>query len=347
MEDHKNITQLLNQIPQPGFLVHDDHIVTVNPAAAAMMLAPGQIFSALHSMDPEDYHDPENSQLCLTLTIDGQCHEAVVIRTGSSDLVLLDNPEEQEEFRSMALASMELRIPLMQAITAARQMESGGDSAAAKINQSLMQMLRLVSNMSDINRYRTSTRMELRDVDAFLLELFEKAQTLTGSRARITYEGMAKPVFSQIDPEQLERAIWNILSNSLKFLPRDGRITAKLTRTGNMLRLTVTDNGSGIPEAVRSSLFSRYLRQPGIEDSRYGFGLGLAIVRAAASNHGGTILISNGKNGGTTVAMTLAIRHDDSNILRSPLLRPDYTGGWDHGLVELADCLDPDLYFKL
>ena len=45
--------------------------------------------------------------------------------------------------------------------------------------------------------------------------------------------------------------------------------------------------------------------------------------------------------------MTLAIRQDDSNSLRSPLFRPDYTGGWDHGLVELADCLGPDLYFKL
>ena len=347
MEDLKNIIQLLEQIPQPGFLVCDDRITTVNQAAEAMMLAPGQIFSALHSMDPEDYKDPQNIQFCLTLTISGQNHSAVVSRMEALDLVLLDEPGAQEEFRSMALASMELRTPLMQAITAARQMDPARDDAAARINQSLMQMLRLVSNMSDIGRYAASARMGLRDVDAFLLELFEKAQTLTGSRATVTYEGMKQPVFSRIDPEQLERAVWNILSNSLKFLPENGIITAKLTRKGDILRLTVTDNGSGIPESIRSGLFSRYLRQPGIEDSRFGFGLGLAIVRTAAASHGGTVLIGSGRDGGTTVTMTLPIRQNDGTELRSPVFRPDYTGGWDHGLVELADCLGPDQYSKL
>lgn len=347
MEDHKNIIQLLEQIPLPGFLVCDDQITNVNQAAAAMMLAPGQTFSEIHNMDSEDYQDPQNSQLCLTLTINGQCHGAVITRMEPFNLVLLDEPGAREEFRSMALASMELRTPLMQAITSARQMDPAGDGAAARINQSLMQMLRLVGNMSDIGRYIASSRMELRDVDAFLLELFEKAQTLTGSRARITFEGMKQPVFSQIDPEQLERAVWNILSNSLKFLPEAGVITARLTRKGNMLRLTVTDNGSGIPENIRSDLFSRYLRQPGIEDRRYGYGLGLAIVRTAAANHGGTVLIGSGKGGGTSVTMTLAIRKSEEPVLRSPIFRPDYTGGWDHGLVELSDCLAAELYSKL
>lgn len=347
MEDHKNTTQLLDQIPQPGFLVCDDQIISVNHAAAAMMLVPGQSFSALHDMDPEDYNDPGSSQFCLTLTIHGRCHGAVVIRMETHDLVLLDMPGELEEFRSMALASMELRVPLMQAITATRQMDPVQDRATAKINQSLLQMLRLVGNMSDISRYSTSSRMELRDVDAFFLELLEKAQALTGSRACITYDGLKQPLFSRIDPEQLERAIWNILSNSLKFLPPDGRIAVRLTRKGNTLRLTIADNGSGIPENIRSTLFSRYLRQPGIEDSRFGFGLGLSIVRTVAANHSGTVLIGSSKDGGTVVTMTLPIRQDDRNLLRSPLLRPDYTGGWDHGLVELADCLGPDLYFKL
>ena len=114
-----------------------------------------------------------------------------------------------------------------------------------------------------------------------------------------------------------------------------------------MLRLTIEDSGSGIAETVRVNLFRRYQREPGIEDSRYGLGLGLAIVRTAAANHGGTVLISNGREGGTRITMTLAIRQDDSTILRSPLLRPDYTGGFDHGLVELADCLNPEYYREL
>ena len=78
-----------------------------------------------------------------------------------------------------------------------------------------------------------------------------------------------------------------------------------------------------------------------------GSGLGLAIVRAAAANHGGTLLISTGNETGMKVTLTVALRQDTGTTLRSPLLCPDYTGGWDHGLVELSDCLDPKYYCEL
>lgn len=338
MEEQRYTPELLSRIPQPGFLVCDNTIRSVNQAAEAMLLSPGQDFSALLHTGEEEYVAFQDGQLSLTLSIGGQLCNAVVTRLEDTDLVLVDQPEDLEEFRSMALIAMELRKPLMQAITSTRE-----QPANSKINQSLMQMLRLVSNLSDISRYSQSCRMETRDVDAFLLELFEKAQTIAGSNITLSFEGMHQPVFSLIDPEQLERAVWNILSNCVKFMPQGGTIQARLNRQGRFLRLTVEDSGSGIAENVRGSLFQRYLRQPGIEDSRYGLGLGLALIRKAAANHGGTVLISSW-DGGTRITMTLALRQNEETTLRSPLLRPDYTGGWDHGLVELSDCLNPDVY---
>ncbi len=341
MEKQRNNTSLLEQIPRPGFWVKENRITALNQAAAALMLEPGQDFLPLLSGDEPAFGE---GQLCLTLTIAGQAHGAILTRMEEGDLVLLDPREDLEEFRAMALMSMEMRKLLMQAIASARQLEAGH---IGRMNQSLMQMLRLVSNMSDIGRYQTSSRMEVRDVDAFLLELFEKARTLTEGMVRISFEGLKYPIFSQIDPEQLERALWNILSNCIRFTPPGGAIEARLTRQEKFLRLTVEDSGSGIAEAVRADLFQRYLRQPGIEDSRYGLGLGLAIVRAAAANHGGTLLITGGKNGGTRITMTLKLRQDDSGLLRSPLFRPDYSGGFDHGLVELSDCLSADHYKQI
>ena len=342
MEELKNIIQLLEQIPQPGFLVRENRITHVNQAAGALMLTPGQEFDLLCDIDWEDYDAACEGQLCLSLSIGGTAHQAAITRLEDADLILLDTPQMQEEFRSMALVSMELRGPLMQAISAAQKLP-----ADARMNQSLMQMLRLVSNMADIGRYAASVRMELRDVDSFLLELFEKAQALTTSRISISFHGMNHPVFSLIDPEQLDRAVWIILSNCIKFMPEGGTISAALTRRGNLLRLTVEDSGSGIAAQVRATLFQRYLRQPGIEDSRYGLGLGLAIVRTAAVNHGGTVLISPTSSGGTKVALTLPIRQEGNTALHSPIFRPDYTGGWDHALVELSDCPLPDLYTDL
>ncbi len=346
MEEQRKISGFLNQILQPGFVVKDNRIMQVNQAAGAMLLEPGQAFFPLISLGSEEYTAPWEGQLCLTLTIAEQTFGASVTRMGEFDLVLIDQEEDWPEFRSMALISMEFRSPLMQAINAARQLETE-NPAAAKVNQSLMQMLRMVSNMADISRYAASSQMETRDVDSFLMELFEKAGTLTAGKTQLTFEGLRQPVFSLIDPEQLERAVWNLLSNCVKFLPQSGAIHARLTRQGRMLRLTIEDSGSGIAEGVRANLFRRYRREPGIEDSRYGLGLGLAIVRTAAANHGGTVLIGSGKNGGTRITMTLAIRQDDSTILHSPLRRPDYTGGFDHGLVELADCLNPEHYREL
>lgn len=342
MEEQRNIPGLLDQLSQPGFLVRDGRITRVNQAAGAMLLEPGQDILPLLQTGQEEFATLENGQLSLTLTIAGRPHAATVLPEEGCFLFLLNQEEDREEFRSMALVSMELRGPLMQAITGTRQLEAGETSA--RVSRSLMQMLRMVCNMSDISRYTGSAKMEIRDVDALLLELFEKAGALMDGSVTISYEGLKQPLFIPVDPEQLERAVWNILSNSVKFMPQGGRIHASLTRRGRMLHLTVTDSGSGIQEAVRSTLFHRYLRQPGIEDSRFGLGLGLAIVRAAAANHGGTVLMGSTPEGGTRVTMTLSLDREAEPILRSPLLRPDYTGGWDHGLVELADCLGSEYF---
>ena len=348
MEEQRNNFNMLDRIPQPGFLVSRDLIIHVNQAASAMLLAEGQTFSDLLVSGQEDYAAFQDGQLCLTLSIADRLHNAVVTSLDDGHLVLLDQEADTEDFRAMALVSMQMRSPLMQAISSAQQLaENTEGPATARLNRSLMQMLRLVSNMADVSAYASHSRMETRDVDALLLELFEKAQTYTTGKISISFEGLHQPVFSLIDPEQLERSVWNLISNCIKFMPDGGTIAAKLIRQEKTLRLTLEDSGSGIADAVRGTLFQRYLRQPGIEDSRFGLGLGLAIVRRAASNHGGTILISPTKTGGTRITMTLAIRQNEDSILRSPLLRPDYAGGWDHGLVELSDCLSQEWYEKL
>jgi len=71
-----------------------------------------------------------------------------------------------------------------------------------------------------------------------------------------------------LDAQKLERMIFNMLSNAIKFTPPGGNIDAKLTRRDRKLYLSIRDSGSGVSEAVRSSLFSRYLREAGLEDSR-------------------------------------------------------------------------------
>lgn len=352
MEKEKNIYEILERVPQPGFFAKDDRIVSVNQSASTLFLSAGDALTPLLMTGKEEYAAFSSGQLYLSLSIGGTVRSAVVTRLQGIDLFLLDPEETSEEFRSMALVSMELRGPLTRLMASAESLlEAQGltgpnaTQQAAEMNQNLMQLMRLVCNLSDVSRYAASSHMETRDVDSFLASVFEKAETLTTSRdIRLTYEGLQTPVFSLIDPEQLERAVWNILSNSVKFTPSGGTIHAKLTRHGSRLRLCVQDSGSGIAESVRGDLFHRYLRQPGIEDSRFGLGLGMVLLRTAAANHGGTVLIDQPQETGTRITMTLAVRQNSDTVFRSPIFLPDYSSGWDHGLLELSDCLPDDLY---
>ena len=108
--------------------------------------------------------------------------------------------------------------------------------------------------------------------------------------------------------------------------------------------LQIQDSGSGIPDAIRGNLHSRYQRQPGIEDGRFGIGLGMVLIRSAATIHGGTVLVDQPQGGGTRITMTIAIRSNSSGNLRSNVLRVDYSGERDHGLMELSETLPAFLY---
>ena len=215
----------------------------------------------------------------------------------------------------------------------------------ARLNRGLFQILRIIGNMSDAERCAAVSHQETVDIPALFAEFFEKAETLVSHTGiTLTYEGPDQPIYGLADREQLERAVLNILSNAIKFTPKGGTVTAKLTRSGRMLRLSVTDSGSGIAQSVRSSVFSRYLRQPALEDSRYGIGLGMVLIRTAAAHHGGAVLIDQPEGVGTRITMTMSIRQSKQATLRSNVLRVDYAGERDHGLIELSECLPTELY---
>lgn len=353
--EHQEYTQeMLDLIPQPAFLVGQNRILKVNPAAAALLLAPETEIDALFSSGWEDYTLFQSGQLYVTLSVGGVSHSAVVLHHGDADLFLLDQNADLETFRFMSLLSMQLRQPLGRVMDSAgtlfRELEDlpeEADGQISRMNRGLMQLLRIVNNLSDMERYCVCSHMQMLDIRAMAEELAEKAAVLSATTGiRIHYEGPDQPLFCQADGEQLERAIWNLLSNAIKFTPSGGSIAFRLARRGNRLQLSIHDSGSGIAETVRTSLFRRYLRHPGIEDSRFGLGLGIAIVRLAAANHGGTVLVDQPEGAGTRVTMTLSL-NQQGGTLCSPILRPDYAGGWDHGLLELSDCLPAELFEEI
>lgn len=355
MEENKETMGMLDLMIRPVFCVKDQKIVKVNSAAEGLMLAAGADISPLLQTGREEYAAFEGGCLYLMLNVGGQSLGASVTRMEGQDVFVVEQDADQAELRSMALAARELREPLSSVMITADRLfpmsalaeDQETRQQVARLNRGLYQMLRILGNMSDAGRSCVSSRQETREMGSLFHEIFEKADSfIAHTGLTLTYEGLTEAIYCLADAEQLERAVLNILSNAIKFTPKGGAIEAKLTRIGHFLRLSVQDSGSGIAGNVLGSVFDRYLRQPALEDSRYGIGLGMVLIRAAATNHGGTVLIDQPEGKGTRITMTLAIRQNADNVLRSPVMRVDYAGERDHGLIEFSDSLPIDLYKK-
>lgn len=352
MGENRDIFGMLELMLRPGFCVKENIIQKVNAAAGSLPICPGGDVRDFLRTGQEEYATFEGGCLYLQLSLPPHCCGASVTRVDGWDVFVLDSEGGDSSLQALALASSALRTPVNSVLLAASQLQSLVDptdpkvsAQTAQLSRSLHQILRLLGNMSDAGRFASGSSQVTQDLSQCFSEILEKAQTLLSCAGfPLTYQVPSEPIWGLADMEQLERAILNLLSNAVKFSPKGGSIHASLTRKNRMLYFRVQDDGSGMPESILGNVFNRYLRHPGIEDVRYGLGLGMALVRAAAANHGGAVLLDQPSGKGTRITMTLAIRQSTDSTLRSPVLRPDYAGGWDHALIELSDCLPLSAY---
>jgi CheY-like chemotaxis protein/anti-sigma regulatory factor (Ser/Thr protein kinase) len=104
------------------------------------------------------------------------------------------------------------------------------------------------------------------------------------------------------DASRLQQAIWNVLSNAVKFTGEGGRIEARLARSGGQIEISISDTGIGIESHFLPYVFERFRQADSSSTRRYGgLGLGLAIVRHIVEMHGGSITATSpGKGQGST-----------------------------------------------
>lgn len=342
MEQLTDGIEMLDLMLRPAFRVKNNSIIKLNQPAAKLFLREGLSLDNILESGREDYASFSSGMLCLTLSICGQSFGASVVRLGEEDIFTLDQQYECEQLRVLALAARELRGPLSSAMLASHQLSGKG---APQLTRSLYQLLRIIGNMSDASGASPAFLPEIQNVSALFREIAEKAAALSDSSGiQIRSNGLDEDAVCIVDRQMMERAALNMLSNALKFTPAGGFIQLSLHKIGKRFAFSVADSGSGIPEQERAALFSRYLREPAVEDTRHGIGLGMLLIRNTAARHGGAVLVDHPAGFGTRVTLTFSDALEKNAPLRANQLRSDYAGEQDHALIELSEFLPPECY---
>jgi signal transduction histidine kinase len=144
-------------------------------------------------------------------------------------------------------------------------------------------------------------------------QVFQHAAESAGVTLQVSLAPDLPPVL--VDEVRLHQVLDNLISNALRYTPPGGNVTLKAATANGLVRLSVTDTGSGIPNDELPFIFNRFHR---VEKSRHSeqgeSGLGLAIVKALVEAHAGKVWAESEPGKGTTVFVELrAMPQSNSN----------------------------------
>jgi signal transduction histidine kinase len=117
--------------------------------------------------------------------------------------------------------------------------------------------------------------------------------------------GVMPQVDAYVDARNVERAIYNLVLNASQASKRGSHqptVSISLVDTMLQIHIRVTDNGLGVPESIRSSLFEPFVSS----GKESGIGLGLTVARRVAEDHGGYVALEQSEPGSTTFILCLA-----------------------------------------
>lgn len=204
--------------------------------------------------------------------------------------------QRQREF--VADASHELRTPLTSVLAnlelLADELEGEQAESAKAALRATRRMRRLVADL--LLLARADAGHERRHSECALSEVLLDAAAELGPVADdhdLVIDALPAPVRGVRD--DLHRLVLNLLENAVRHTPPGTQVRARTGVEGGHAVVVVEDDGPGIPQALASRVFERFVRGGG--DGGRGSGLGLAIVRAVAESHGGTVTLEQVRPG--------------------------------------------------
>lgn len=183
----------------------------------------------------------------------------------------------------------------------------------AVLLQDLVESMLLISRLDSDESKDFSDSVDIRGVLADTVFVLQPALNSSGIKVEIIDSDTSKELAINGDRGQVSQIFINLLANAIKFSPDNSSILVDLRRVrvenqGEVIRISITDRGIGIPGEDIGKLFTRFFRaQNAVDDQFEGTGLGLAIVHKIVTLHGGEIFVDSEVGRGTTMTMQFPV----------------------------------------
>ena len=246
-----------------------------------------------------------------------------------------DSAKLKDEF--LAVLSHELKHPLNLIHVNAQLLLSLPETkaipsvskAGETIERSVAAQARIIDDLLDLSRTQ-SGKLTLDRAPVDLAQAIEPslkwAQAQTEAKdIALHLDGFDQSLVVFADVVRVEQIVWNLISNAIKFTPAGGRISIRLGSRGKDAVLQVADNGRGMAAAFLPHVFDMFRQEEGHTTRREGgMGIGLGLVKALATLHGGAVVAkSPGPGQGATFEVSLPL-HERTDFAELDLLsRPD------------------------
>jgi PAS domain S-box-containing protein len=210
----------------------------------------------------------------------------------------------------ISMASHEFRTPLSAIQTSAiligkqngAEQELKREKYVAQIKKNVKQLVVILNDflsLSKLEEGRVIANMQLFDFVALSKTLIEEVSVTKKIGKNILFSSPSELVLLNLDPKLVRHILMNLVSNAIKYSPKNTDISIKITESDLFVSLEVKDQGIGIPEQEQGKLFERFFRAKNAQNIE-GTGLGLHIVKQYVDLMDGTIDFKSIPNKGTT-----------------------------------------------
>jgi signal transduction histidine kinase len=246
--------------------------------------------------------------------------ERMATELRSRAAALADSDQRKNEF--LAMLAHELRNPIGAISTASYVVSQAGvqgrpaTRSLAIIQRQVQHLSRLVDDLLDVSRI-TRGKIDLRHEAVELDQLVEQAVEASlplaeAKQQELLWSPPSEPTPFYGDGTRLEQVFSNLIRNAIKFTPAKGKIEVRLSRIGDEARISVRDEGMGIPSDLLPKMFDLFIQgKQGLDRSVGGLGIGLTLVRSLVEMHGGKVTAESAGPGlGSRFTVSLPVRDE-------------------------------------